>query len=72
LDWQEHESLEGLPAVILETAKPAKFPEEIEKMRGWSPAIPPTMEAANKRPEDFDRMNADYETFKTHLIAQHN
>ena len=54
------ESLDGLPAVILETANPAKFPEEIERMMGWSPDIPPAMEATNKMPEDFDRMDADY------------
>jgi len=71
LDWQEHESLNDLPAVILETANPAKFPEEIEKMMGWSPDIPPTMEATNQMPEDFDRMDADYEKFKAYLIQKH-
>ena len=45
-DWQEQESLNGLPAVILETANPAKFPEEIEKNMGWSPDVPPAMAAA--------------------------
>jgi threonine synthase len=68
LDWQEHESLNGLPVAILETANPAKFPEEIEKMMGWSPDIPPAMEATNEMPEDFDRMNADYEKFREYLI----
>src|ERR1700744_183580 len=29
-DWQKSEPLNGLPAAILETADPAKFPEEIE------------------------------------------
>jgi threonine synthase len=72
LDWREHESLNGLPAAILETANPAKFPEEIERMMGWSPDIPPTMEATNKMPEDFDRMDADYEKFKAYLIQKHN
>ena len=70
-DWQEHESLNDSPAVILETANPAKFPEEIEKMMGWSPDIPPAMEATNKMPEDFDRMDADYEQFKAYLIQKH-
>ncbi len=61
----------GVPAVILETANPAKFPEEIERMMGWSPDIPPAMEATNKMPEDFDRMGADYEKFREYLIARH-
>jgi hypothetical protein len=29
------------------------------------------MEAALKLPEDFDRMGADYEKFKSYLIQQH-
>jgi threonine synthase len=69
-DWQETEPLGDLPAVILETANPAKFPEEIERMMGWSPDIPPVMEITNKLPEDFDRMGADYETFRRYLLAR--
>jgi threonine synthase len=70
-DWLAVEKLNGAPAVILETANPAKFPEEIEKMMSWSPDIPPAMEATNKMPEDFDRMDADYEKFKAYLIQKH-
>ncbi len=70
-DWLETESPKDLPAVILETANPAKFPEEIERMMGWSPDIPPAMEATNKMPEDFDRMGADYEAFRKYLIEKH-
>jgi threonine synthase len=71
LDWQQHEPLGDTPAVILETADPAKFPEEIERMMGWSPDIPPVMQATNRLPEDFDRMPADYEQFKNYLIKRH-
>ena len=78
-DWLEAEKsgLDGLspheklPAVILETANPAKFPEEIERMMSWSPDIPPTMEAALKLPEDFDRMGANYEQFREYLKMSH-
>jgi threonine synthase len=70
-DWQQTKPLNGLPAAILETANPAKFPEEIEKMMGWSPDIPVAMEATNKMPEDFDRLGADYEAFKAYLIRKH-
>lgn len=68
-DWQEQESLNDLPAAILETANPAKFPEEIEKNMGWSPDVPPAMAAAIQQPEDFDRMGADYEKFREYLLA---
>jgi len=64
-------SRETFPAVIVETANPAKFPEEIQKMMNWEPDIPPRMEAALKLPEEFDRMDADYEKFKTYLLEKH-
>jgi threonine synthase len=70
LDWQAAESPGDLPAVILETANPAKFPEEIKKMMSWEPDVPPTMAAALKLPEDFDRMGADFERFKEYLLQQ--
>jgi len=70
LDWQETEPLGDAPAVILETANPAKFPEEIEKMMGWSPDLPPRIEATNKLPEDFDRMGVDYEKFREYLKSR--
>jgi threonine synthase len=69
-DWLETESLNGLPAVILETANPAKFPEEIEKTIGFSPDVPAAMVATNKLPEDFDRMGADYGKFRKYLIEK--
>jgi threonine synthase len=72
LDWQETDPLGDSPAVVLETANPAKFPEEIERMMGWSPDVPAAMEAMNKMPEDFDRMNADYEKFRTYLLQKHS
>ena len=70
-DWQATEPLNGLPAVVLETADPAKFPEEIEQTIGFAPDVPATMMATNKLREDFDRMGADYETFKKYLMKQH-
>jgi threonine synthase len=70
-DWLAAESNDGTPAVILETANPAKFPEEIERLFKWSPDIPPAMAEALKLPEDFDRMRADYDKFKAYLLARH-
>jgi len=70
-DWLAVEPLDGLPAVVLETANPAKFPEEIEKTIGFSPDVPPAMEAMNQLPEDFDRMDANYATFRDYLLGRH-
>jgi threonine synthase len=71
LDWQAAEPSGDVPAVIIETANPAKFPEEIHKMMTWSPDVPSKMEASLKLPEDFDEMGADYEKFKAYLIQRH-
>jgi threonine synthase len=71
LDWLAVESPGDTPAVIIETANPAKFPEEVEKVVGWPPDVPRAMETAIKMPEDFDRMGADYGTFKAYLIRKH-
>jgi len=70
-DWLKTEPLNDLPVVILETANPAKFPEEIEQTIGFAPDVPPAMTAAIQLPEDFDRMGADYEKFRAYLLQQH-
>jgi threonine synthase len=70
-DWLTAEPNDGAPAVILETANPAKFPEEIERLFKWSPDVPPAMAEALKLPEDFDRMGAEYEKFKAYLLTHH-
>ena len=71
LDWLAVESLDGRAAVLLETAHPAKFPEEIEKNLGFTPDVPPAIVAAEKLPEDYDRMGADYAKFKEYLLEKH-
>jgi threonine synthase len=70
-DWMKTEPLGDSSAVILETANPAKFPEEIERMMGWEPDVPPAIAAMIKQPEDFDRLAVDYEKFKQYLIEKH-
>jgi threonine synthase len=71
LDWMEFEKRNGAPTVILETAHPAKFPEEIEKNLGFTPDVPPQMTAAEKIREDYDRMGADYEKFREYLLVRY-
>jgi threonine synthase len=71
LDWLAVEPLDGAPAVLLETAHPAKFPEEIEKNLGFTPDVPPALIAAEKLPEDYDRMEPDYDKFRSYLIQRH-
>ena len=70
-DWTAQEPLANTPAVIVETANPAKFPVEVEKVVGWKPDVPANMLASLKLPEDYDRMGGEYEKFKAYLMAQH-
>ncbi len=70
-DWQKTEPLNNLPVAVLETADPAKFPEEIESTIGFAPDVPAAMTAANKMPEDYDRLPADYSTFKQYLLDRY-
>jgi threonine synthase len=70
-DWTTVEPLGNSPAVIVETANPAKFPVEVEKVVGWAPDVPTNMLASLRLPEDFDRLGADYGKFRDYLIKRH-
>jgi threonine synthase len=71
-DWNAVEPLGNSPAVIVETANPAKFPVEVQKVVGWEPDVPNNMLASLKLPEDFDRMGADYAKFREYLLQKHS
>ncbi len=71
LDWCAAEAIGSTPAVIVETANPAKFPEEVEKVVGWAPDVPAAMTTGLQLPEDYDRMDADYEAFRRYLLDRH-
>lgn len=70
-DYIAQEPLDGAPAVVVETAHPAKFPEEIEKNLGFTPEVPASLAALDKLPEDFDRMAADYTAFCGYLLKNY-
>jgi len=72
LDYCAAEPLGDSPAVVLETAHPAKFPEEIERLLGFSPDVPPSLAALDKLPEDFDRMPVDYGQFQKYLLSRYS
>lgn len=58
------------PAVVLETAHPAKFPEEIQRLLGFSPPVPPALAALDQLAEDYDRLPADYGAFRDYLLSR--
>jgi threonine synthase len=54
--------------VSLETAHPAKFPDEIMKILGVDPELPDSLRGIENRPEFFERITNRYEDFKAYLL----
>ncbi|MBI5383726.1 MAG: threonine synthase [Verrucomicrobia bacterium] len=71
LDYAETDPQNGAPVAVLETAHPAKFPEEIEKALGFAPGVPPALAMLDKLAEDYDRLPVDYAAFQDYLLAGH-
>ncbi|RAK64308.1 threonine synthase [Phenylobacterium kunshanense] len=63
-----HVDLDG-PTVVLSTAHPAKFPEDVAKASGVTPALPRGTASLADRPERFDRLPGDAETIKAYVRA---
>jgi len=55
------------PAVSLETADPAKFPEEVVRAVGMEPPLPKSLAELDEMEEHFDKVEGDYESFKKGL-----
>jgi threonine synthase len=51
-------------AVSVETAHPAKFPEEIQALVGIDPELPPSLAGLESRPEEYGRLTTAYEPFR--------
>ncbi len=68
-------SLEGNSAdplcVSLETAHPAKFPEEINRLLGFDPQLPPSLQGIEEQEENYDSIDLDYATFKQYLLKHY-
>ena len=54
--------------ISLETAHPAKFPEEIEKILQIEPELPPSLEGIDNLPEHVSDLENDYAAFKDYLL----
>jgi threonine synthase len=72
LDFLDAASADDSPAVVLETAHPAKFPDEIEALLGFSPEMPASLSALDTLAEDYDRIGVEYEKFKRYLITHYS
>jgi threonine synthase len=55
------------PVVVLSTAHPAKFPEDVAKASGVTPDLPRGAANLADRAERFDRLDADAEAIKAYV-----
>jgi len=54
--------------VSLETAHPAKFPEEIRRIIGVDPPLPASLEGLDNKPEFVTTLPVEYQDFKQYLL----
>ncbi len=57
-------------SVSVETAHPAKFPEEIRRLLGIEPETPPSLQGIEQRAEHYERLDPDYHAFRRMLTAR--
>jgi threonine synthase len=53
--------------ISLETAHPAKFPDEIRAITGVEPPLPPSLEGLEDLEEKYEDLDVDYDSFKDYL-----
>jgi threonine synthase len=56
--------------VSLETAHPAKFPDEVAAITGVDPVVPPALQGLEELPEEYPVMELDYDDFKARLLSR--
>jgi threonine synthase len=74
MEYFRHHPADNNPdqlAICLETAHPAKFPEEIQKVLKIDPAIPPSLEGLDHLEESFETIQNDYSHFKEFLVSRY-
>ncbi len=67
---ESHSEASSRTMVSVETAHPAKFPEEIRSLIGIDPEVPLSLSGIEDRPETFEPLTVDYEPFRDMLRAR--
>ncbi len=57
--------------VSLETAHPAKFPGELQKVLNITPALPSSMSKLDSLEEKYDSISSDYQELKDYILQKH-
>jgi threonine synthase len=66
-----HPELAGTTAISLETAHPAKFPEEIRALIGIDPPLPDSLRGLDSGVEHHREMATEYGSFKDFLVREY-
>lgn len=56
--------------VVLETAHPAKFPEQIQEILKFDPELPPSLKGLEEMEENYELLENGYERFKEYLVRE--
>lgn len=56
--------------VVLETAHPAKFPEQIQEILKFDPELPPSLQGLEDKKEHFAKLENGYGAFKNFLLEE--
>jgi threonine synthase len=72
LDYlKENPEADDQLCVSLETAHPAKFPEEIIKILNIDPELPKSLEGLEDKVEHYDFLQNEYTDFKNYLLKKY-
>jgi threonine synthase len=71
LEEQSETISTGQVCVCLETAHPAKFPEEIRQLLGFDPELPASLSNLEGKEEQFDSLPTNYPAFKSYLTTKY-
>jgi len=66
--FQEHPNDQEMLSVSVETAHPAKFPEEIQALLSIEPELPPSLLGIEERKEHYETLSTEYDAFRDLLI----
>lgn len=67
--WLEiHPERKDIPAICLETAHPAKFPQHIRELLGIIPEAPLSLSSLDSLSEHYKTMDSDFDLFKQYLL----
>lgn len=67
---EKNPAAKDIISVSVETAHPAKFPEEIQSLLGLDPEVPPSLAGIEERQESHEPLSVDYAPFRDMLRAR--